>query len=77
MMKLNQADGGDADDFVDDDPFAGVDAEAKTTSVYQSPQMDPGRPGHMLAAKLGQHRHRLVLPPLSDLWGEAGEADGI
>ncbi|WP_341020786.1 hypothetical protein [Brevundimonas diminuta] len=75
MMKLNQADGGNADDFIDDDPFAGVDAKAELKSVYRSPPPNPARPGHMLAAKLGQHRHRLVLPPLSDIWGEADEAD--
>ncbi|HBY44263.1 MULTISPECIES: tyrosine-type recombinase/integrase [Alphaproteobacteria] len=75
MMKLNQVGGGDAGDFVDDDPFAGVDAKAELKSVYRSPPPNPARPGHMLAAKLGQHRHRLVLPPLSDIWGEADEAD--
>ena len=75
MMKLNQVGGGGAGDFIDDDPFAGVDAKAELKSVYRSPPPNPARPGHMLAAKLGQHRHRLVLPPLSDIWGEADEAD--
>lgn len=49
--------------------------KAELKSVYRSPPPNPARPGHMLAAKLGQHRHRLVLPPLSDIWGEADEAD--
>lgn len=76
MMKLHQADGGHADDFIQHDPFKGSDSGGGLKSTYRAPKIDPGRPGQWLGALHGQHRLAYSLPAVNDLW-EDDDADEL